>query len=329
VHGPAGPGDGPSRWARRAEDLARIVAFVGLLLAFGLVLGAAWGWLPLPDTGAWVFAGTIVTAAAAVLAGGVLLRFADDRPLAALGVGVTRQTLPHAVLGFAIGAAGLLAAAACMLATGSLRYGADAGTGVEWVAAVAGQGAVFAIAAFAEEALFRGYAFQVLARAAGPAVATALSAVLFAVAHGANPEVGAFALINIFLAGVLLALAYLRTLSLWFATAVHMAWNWTMASLLDLPVSGIQLFDTPLYQPSISGPAWWSGGAFGPEGGMVGTIGFGVALVMLLTLRRVAPDTGIAAARPLVLDRALAARRAPLDVRSRAGGADTSQGDGE
>jgi uncharacterized protein len=38
-------------------------------------------------------------------------------------------------------------------------------------------------------------------------------------------------LANIFLAGVMLAVAYLRTRSLWFATGVHLGWNWTMATL--------------------------------------------------------------------------------------------------
>jgi uncharacterized protein len=283
--------------------LARIVMFAALFVVFSLVFGAAWALLPLPDEGAWVFSGTIVTAAAAVLAGVLMLRWADGRPAAALGIGVSRMTLPHAAAGVGIGAAALITAVIAMLASGTLWYVSGPGTAAEWVATVAVQGAVFTVAAFAEEALFRGYAFQVLARAAGPAIATALSSVLFAVAHGANPDVGAFALVNIFLAGVLLALAYVRTLSLWFVTALHMAWNWTMATLFDLPVSGIQLFDTPLYQAVISGPDWWSGGTFGPEGGLVGTIGFCVATLLVLRLRTVRPDPLIAAARPLLLDR--------------------------
>jgi uncharacterized protein len=82
--------------------------------------------------------------------------------------------------------------------------------------------------------------------------------------------------------------AYLRTLSLWFATAVHLGWNWAMATLFDLPVSGITAFDTPLYEPVVGGPAWWSGGLFGPEGGVVGTIG----------LRVVALLAAVGAARP-------------------------------
>src|SRR5690606_38171554 len=118
---------------------------------------------------------------------------------------------------------------------------------------------------------------------------------------GANPSVGVFALVNIFLAGILLGIAYLRTLSLWFATALHMGWNWTMASLFDLPVSGLTTFDTPLYQPAVDGAAWWSGVLFGPEGGLVGTIGFGVALLLVLRWNAVRPTPAMIAARPLAL----------------------------
>jgi hypothetical protein len=141
----------------------------------------------------------------------------------------------------------------------------------------------------------------VLARVAGALPAVLVTSALFALVHARNPSVGAFALINIFLAGVLLAYAYLRTLSLWFATALHMGWNWAMATLFDLPVSGLQVFDTPLYDPRVTGAAWWSGASFGPEGGLVGTIGFVVALLAVLRWRAVRPDPAIVAARPLVL----------------------------
>jgi uncharacterized protein len=286
-----------------AAETARILVYLGLFVALSFMLGGAWYALPIPDTGAWVFSGTLVTAAAAVLAGVAVLRLADGRPAAALGIGVSGVAVRQSVLGFGIGAAALLATALGMLVTGSLGYAPAEGTAVTWAAALALHGAIFAVAAFAEEALFRGYAFQVLARWGGPAVATVLTAALFALAHGSNPEVGWVGLVNIFLAGLLLGIAYLRTLSLWFVTALHMAWNWTMASLLDMPVSGWAVFDTPLYDATLGGPGWWSGAGFGPEGGLVGTLGFSVALLLVLRLRGVTRDEHIAAARPLVLDR--------------------------
>lgn len=282
--------------------IARIAAWMGLLVGLAIVFHAGWNLLPI-DSADVLLPSSVVTAAAALIAGAVLIRGADGRSPAALGIGISRRTPREAGVGVLIGAAGLGAAALALLVSGTLSYGQQAGTTGGWIATVAAQAAIFTVAALAEEALFRGYPFQVLARVGGPVLAIVVSSVLFALAHGANPSVGVFALINIFLAGILLGIAYLRTLSLWFATAVHMGWNWTMATLFDLPVSGLQMFDTPLYQPSVGGPGWWSGAMFGPEGGLVGTIGFGVALVLTLRWRAVRPDPAIVAARPLVMDR--------------------------
>lgn len=291
------------REERRAQDfgwlggIARIAAWIALSILFGIATGVIFGGLVEEAT-----TGTLAMAGGTLAAGAVLLRGVDGRSPAALGIGVSRRTVPDVLIGIVIGAAGLVVAALLMFVTGSLEYGAQPGSAVDWIVIVATQAGFFVVAALAEEALFRGYGFQVLLRLAGAPVAIAVSSVLFALAHGANPEIGVFALVNIFLAGILLAVAYLRTLSLWFATALHMGWNWTMASLFDLPVSGIAHFDTPLYQPRIDGADWWSGGAFGPEGGAVGTVGFAVALLVTLRWRAVRRDPRIVEARPLVMD---------------------------
>jgi uncharacterized protein len=70
----------------------------------------------------------------------------------------------------------------------------------------------------------------------------------------------------------MLSLAVLWTGSLWFASALHLGWNWATVGLLDLPVSGWELFDAPLYDGAATGPRWLTGGEFGPEGGLVGTM---------------------------------------------------------
>lgn len=281
---------------------ARISGWLGLTLAFGALLGWLWGALEPTEGPAATFLGSGVTAAAALLAGALLIRTADGRSPAALGIGVSRETPRHLAFGLLIGAGALAIAAGLLGATSALGYTHQGGTAASWLVAIATQGGIFAVAALAEEVVFRGYGFQVLARTAGTPAAIAVSSLLFALAHGANPAIGVFALVNIFLAGILLAVAYLRTLSLWFATALHLGWNWAMATLFDLPVSGIQVFDTPLYEPVTGGAAWWSGAAFGPEGGLVGTIGFAVALALTLRWRALRPDAAIMAARPLIHD---------------------------
>lgn len=290
----------PGRAAEWLGGIGRIVAWIGLMIGLAIVLHALWDLLPFAAADRLV-PSSIVTSAAALIAGALLIRGADGRSPLAIGIAVSRHTPREIGAGVLIGAAGLAVAALALLLTGALGYGTQAGTPGGWVTTLVVQAGVFTVAALAEEAIFRGYAFQVLARVGGPILAVVVSSVLFALAHGANPSIGMFALINIFLAGILLGIAYLRTLSLWFATAVHLGWNWTMATLFDLPVSGLQMFDTPLYQPVVGGPAWWSGAMFGPEGGLVGTIGFGVALLLVLRWRAVRPDPAMLATRPLVM----------------------------
>ncbi len=284
---------------------------VGLFLVLGFLLSllgaAALAAFGVHLEGRARLLATAISLFVAVAIGGGLLRLLDGRPAGALGFAWTRATPRELLLGLGIGTGALALAALVLLATGDLRYGADAGSAGMWASVVAGDFAVLAIAAASEEALFRGYPFQVVAQRFGVVAATVASSVAFALAHGANPSVGVFALVNIFLAGILLAVAYLKTASLWFATAVHLGWNWAMASLFDLPVSGIAFFDTPLYEPVVGTPQWFTGGMFGPEGGMVGTLGFAAALIAVLKLRAVRIDEGMRALRPLVLDDGTAA----------------------
>ena len=216
--------------------------------------------------------GTLITLVAALLAGWVLLKFAERKPFAALGFGVTKRTRREIGIGLAIPIAALLAVTVVLMLFGAVRYSSDTGGLREWLAGNIGFLLVLAIPAAAEEALFRGYPFQKLVEMFGPIAATVLASAGFAIAHRHNPGVNAFALVNIFLAGLMLSMAYLRTGSLWFATAVHLGWNWQMAGPLDLPVSGLELFDTPMYEPRSLGTPWLTGGGFGPEGGLAGLV---------------------------------------------------------
>jgi uncharacterized protein len=296
---PAGVG----RWLLWAG--VRVLAFVGLFTLLAFALSVGYTILPRPVSATARLVATIIPAVAALIAGAALIRGLDGRSPAALGIGISSRTAGLSGVGLLIGVIGLAVAVGLLLLGGLLTYRPQPGTTWQWLATVVLHAAVFTVAALAEEAVFRGYPFQVLVRAAGAPLAIIVTSLGFAVVHSNNPEVGVFALVNIFLAGVVFALAFLRTLSLWFVTALHLGWNWAMATLFDLPVSGIQDFDTPLYEPTVSGPAWFTGGSFGPEGGVVGTVGFAVALVAILRLRVVQPDPGVAVAGPLVLREAV------------------------
>jgi uncharacterized protein len=217
------------------------------------------------------WAGLIVMTLAALVAGWILLIRVEARPPGALGFPLHVSAIRETFGGLAIGGALIGAAVLLLLVTGSARFASDGGTVGAYLGFVAWTLLFFGIAAAFEEVIFRGYPFQVLVEWIGAWPATLIASALFSALHAQNPNITALAFVNIFLAGVLLSVAYLKTRSLWFATGVHVGWNWTMASMLDFPVSGLG-FDTPLYSGVATGPDWWTGGAFGPEAGVVGTI---------------------------------------------------------
>lgn len=223
---------------------------------------------------------------AALVAGIVLLRFAEHRPAGDLGFALNRKAPVQFGAGMAVGVAGLAVACLLLVVVGAIRYEPEGGTVAGWVKTTVQALLIFAIPAAAEEAMFRGYAFQKLVDAFGAIAATIMASALFAWAHRHNPSINGFALFNIGAAGVMLSVAYLRTGSLWFATGLHLAWNWTMATLFDLPVSGLRLFDTPLYDAVDRGPVWFTGGSFGPEAGVSGLLGITLITVCVVLMTR-------------------------------------------
>jgi uncharacterized protein len=132
--------------------------------------------------------------------------------------------------------------------------------------------AVLAPAAMTEELLLRGYPFAVLQQAWGWPATVAVTSVLFGALHLGNPGVTPLAIANVIAAGVFLAGVRLVTGSLAAAWSAHFAWNWTMSAGFHTAVSGLP-FSTPHYRLIDTGADWLSGGAWGPEGGALASVG--------------------------------------------------------
>lgn len=270
--------------------------FVGFLLLFSpLALLAS-----SQDAQLWV--GGAITLVAALLAGGVCISVLDKRSVGALGFALEPAAARDNVLGFGVGTAFQLVTVLLLAVAGTARWVADDGTMPDYVATLSASLLLFYVAAAAEEALFRGYPFQALVQGIGVWPAVLLSSGLFSLAHRFNPNVDAIALANIFLAGVWLAVCYLRTRSLWFASAAHMGWNWAMSALLDFPVSGL-VRDTPLYSARELGADWWTGGPFGPEAGLAATAVLLAGTLWLTRTRAFPVSPRMRELRPLVDDR--------------------------
>ena len=226
----------------------------------------------------------------ALLAGFICTRFLEGLPWRALGLWFHARWAHDFLLGSVIGIVSLALATAIATAGGGLSFTISPRAAlVQVLQTLAFSALLFIFAALAEEALFRGYPLQTLTRANLAWLAVFLTSVPFAAIHLRNPNVAAgFTFINTALAGVWLAVAYLRTRSLWFPLGVHWAWNWALGSLFGLPVSGINdLAPHPLLRGTDLGPAWLTGGSYGIEGGLACTITLIVSTIFILRTRLV------------------------------------------
>jgi membrane protease YdiL (CAAX protease family) len=224
----------------------------------------------------------------ALLAGYLCNRWLEGLPWRALGLTLHARWWRDLIAGSVIGVASLALASAIAAAAGGLRFTTSPRTMLLPVGQTLVLSALlFIFAALAEEALFRGYPLQTLTRAHLAWLAILLTSLPFAAVHLRNPNVvKGFTFINTALAGVWLAVAYLRTRSLWLPLGVHWAWNWALGSLFGLPVSGITtIAPNPLLHGTDLGPAWLTGGSYGIEGGVACTIALVVSTIFIWRTR--------------------------------------------
>lgn len=153
--------------------------------------------------------------------------------------------------------------------------------------------ALFAMVAV-HEGLFRGYLLTNLAegiggrpstRVRGLAAATLLTSFGFALAHLFNPSPSLLAMTNVGLAGVFLATPFVLRGDLGGSIGLHFGWNLTQC-WLGMAVSGNQVQGAWVARTLAPGHELWTGGAFGAEGGLLGSIAVIVGTVLAIPLAR-------------------------------------------
>lgn len=189
---------------------------------------------------------------------------------------------PHGV------AVGVLLGASIWLCTAGVLW---ATTEVEWRVSGHSLDALFSgslaclSVAVAEELVFRGFPFQRLLEGVGVLPAQILMAAYFVLTHSSGlagaGDVRAMATVNIFLAGILFGTAYLKTRSLALPIALHFTLNFVQGPLLGFGVSGTHEQSAFVVQLGHSS-AWWTGGTFGLEASVPGTVAIGLALLVML-----------------------------------------------
>ena len=195
-------------------------------------------------------------------------RWLDKSPMRDLGF-ARGAFWKEVIVGLGLGLASMVVILAAHLALGWAQF-ALVTTGVAALGLLVSTALVLVPAAATEEIIFRGYLLQTLEGWRGWWLGVTASSFLFGLAHALNPNVTVTSLANIALAGIVFCLAYRLTRRLWLAIAYHFMWNYAQGPLFGFPVSGLG-FDTVM-KTTVTGPALWTGGAFGPEGGLLVTV---------------------------------------------------------
>jgi membrane protease YdiL (CAAX protease family) len=230
---------------------------------------------------------------ATLIASYIMTRFVHRKPFGAFGLTLHPSTHRELLSGLAMG---FLMMAGVFVVECSLGMAVVTPRGMP-VATILSLvllgGCEFFLAASIEELWFRGYLFQVLIQWITLIPAIAVMGVLFALAHGFNPGVGIVAYVNIALVSITLSLAYYKTRGLWMPIGLHFAWNFAQTTIFGFPTSGIAPAGHSLLELTQSGPDWVTGGAFGPEGGILATLSVVAGTWYLLKSRRVRSEDGI------------------------------------
>ncbi len=227
----------------------------------------------------------------ALFVGWVCGKYLERLPFRALGASLHGPWFRHVILGLAIGAITLLLAIGLAMVFTETTFELSPSPTEDILRSLAISAGVFALAATAEEVLFRGYILQTFARSGLAWFAIALTAVFFGVVHLGNPEAGPLSSLNTALAGIWFGVAYLKTRDLWFVTGVHFIWNWLQGAVFGIEVSGLTAIAPHAVMREIeTGPAWISGGPYGLEGGVVTTIAIVISTIAIYFLPILKPD---------------------------------------
>lgn len=196
-------------------------------------------------------------------------RFVDKRSIASLGLQLNKQACIDFLAGIGIACALMLLIFGIEVSLGWLTFESFAWQS-EQPSVVVWQTLDYivghTVGAYKEELVDRGYMLQTIASGLNFPLAALITSISFGMGHLANPNSSWLAAAGLTFGALLNVYGYVRTRQLWLPIGLHTGWNIFQRSL-GFPVSGYEL--SGLLKINVSGPELWTGGAFGPEAGLI------------------------------------------------------------
>jgi membrane protease YdiL (CAAX protease family) len=223
----------------------------------------------------------------------IIFRFVDQRAWRDSGLIITKTWIKECLMGIVIAGTVMGLIFLSLWLTEGLEvtgYGWDRNGQTFWMVPLFYFFIRMASVGFYEEVMARGYLipniiegfnFGNITPQKAIIIAVIISSSIFGILHASNPNASATAVVNIIFAGVMLAVPFIITGRLALPIGLHFSWNFFQGGVFGFRVSGME-FRHSIIQIQQGGPEWWTGGAFGPEAGLIGIIG--ILLILGLSL---------------------------------------------
>ncbi len=268
---------------RRLRALWRLLLHVLLLAAAGLAAAPLLS-VVMEDRATSLANDIVVVALSAlaiVAATLVAARFLDRRPISDLGLQFNSSWWRDLGFGLFLGALLMLLIFLVELALGWITVEAILFTSlsIPFGLAILWPLTLFLLVGIYEELLSRGYQLKNLAESLslsplgqvkGMLLALLITSGIFGILHAGNPNSSTISTVNLVLAGLFLGLPFLLTDQLAIPIGIHITWNFFQGNVFGFPVSGTSTNSTTFIAVDQGGPDLWTGGAFGPEAGLLG-----------------------------------------------------------
>jgi len=145
------------------------------------------------------------------------------------------------------------------------------------------------IVAYWEETVFRGFLLVNLRKSfsaafgktRGTVAAVATSSLLFGAIHSGTDHFSWLALTILTLNGVVWCIPMLLTGRLGMSIGLHASWNFSQSKIFGFAMSG-NASESALLDGKLTGWEIWTGGDYGPEGGLVGIVGLMAMFALII-----------------------------------------------
>jgi uncharacterized protein len=257
------------------------LAFAAVALSRGMSLGSETA-ESLAASPSFLATNGVASLAATIISVWLAGRFFDRRAFSGFGMCLKDRDWWFD-LGFGLSLGALLMTGIFLLelsagwieVTGTFETPAGSGS---FLPAILAPAILFLCVGIYEELVSRGYQLTNLAEglnypSLGPRgavlLAWVLSSSIFGFFHLANPGATLASTINIAFAGLLLGVGYVLTGRLAIPIGLHITWNFFQGNVFGFPVSGLDPIGATFLTTEQGGPLLFTGGAFGPEAGLL------------------------------------------------------------